>query len=511
MSLFLATTSFSQLINEDFEGSSPPDLPMGWTGILDAPGGDYLYTTIDGTNTMVTFFRQSESEEIPIILVSPQVELSQADELNFDVLFGQMFIDELAISIGSLTDPSDYNTYTEFTQFAIPDTWTEWETLNVDFSTYTGTDEYLGFKFLGEDQYNYFHLDNVILTEGSGGLLDNDLAVTIVTEPVSGTDLTSAEPITITIKNAGNNPQSNFDVSYTIDGGDLVTETVSSTLNSLESIDYTFTATADLSEYGMYSFEACSVLDGDENVENDCASKDVENTEPFLCLEGLYVDGCDYGDGLISWDLTDVNIPEIACDGDPINWYHDYTNLTHSFVAGEEYTLTVEAGYEDTYLDVWIDLNDDLFLDDDEHILNNALCNENGVISEFTVMIPADAVGQHLLRYRTNYESVVEGSCDVLYYGNMCDFTASIVITSIKDLIFNNTEVYPNPANGIVHIQSDLQIKTISVYNHAGQLIDTKIVNASLSNFNSSNYISGLYLFKIETEKGTVLKRIIIQ
>ncbi len=427
MSLFMITTAFSQdLINEDFEGVTPPDLPMGWTGIIDSGGGDMLYTYNDGSTTMAVFFRQSGSTTIPFIMISPQVELSNAGMLNFDLKFGANFIEDLVLSVGTISDPLNGDTYSEMTQIPILSSWTNWENVSVDFSSYSGADEYVAFKFLGEDAGVFFYLDNVVLNEGGGGAFDNDMALAQIISPVSGVDLTSTEPVTIKIKNMGLNPQSNFDVSYTIDGGTQVTETVTATINSLESYDYTFNATADLSAYGTYSIEACTALTGDENPDNDCLTVDVENSEPALCLEGLYSTGCNYGDGLTSWELSDVNVL-IGCDGPLYTWYHDYTDMVHSFEAGMDYTLTVQTGYANTYLDVWIDFNDDLFMDDSEHILDDSLCASAGYYYQFPITIPADApAGQHILRYRTNYNAIVDGSCDTYNYGNMCDFTADI-------------------------------------------------------------------------------------
>ncbi|RLD50462.1 MAG: hypothetical protein DRJ05_19585, partial [Bacteroidetes bacterium] len=147
------------------------------------------------------------------------------------------------------------------------------------------------------------------IIEGTAGALpDDDIRVSQIIAPTSGLNLTNAETVTVKIMNLGNDPQSNFDVSYSIDGGALVTETVSATINSLESYDFTFAATADLSAYGVYGFEACTMLAGDENPDNDCATKDVENLAPSLCLDGLYTTGCSVGDGLLSWDLVGVNV-----------------------------------------------------------------------------------------------------------------------------------------------------------------------------------------------------------
>jgi hypothetical protein len=164
--LTFGAPSPTDLLDEDFEEATPPNLPMGWTGIIDGNGGDFLYTHNNGSNTFAILFRQSPSTTIPFILVSPAVDLSNAGDLNFDVQFGQGFLEDLMVSVGTMTDPTDEDTYNEVAQFVIPDTWTGWETLTVDFSTCIATDQHVAFKFLGEDTGVFFHLDNIVLAEG---------------------------------------------------------------------------------------------------------------------------------------------------------------------------------------------------------------------------------------------------------------------------------------------------------------------------------------------------------
>ena len=182
----------------------------------------------------------------------------------------------------------------------------------------------------------------------------------------------------------------------------------------------------EFNELGFYSVTLSATNDYGTDTETKTDYIDV--VEPSLCLDGLYSTGCSLGDGLTSWDLVNVSVPVIECgNGDPYDWYHDYTDMIHGFEAGVEYTLTAQAGYSNTYLDVWIDYNEDLFLDDNEHVVNDFLLSESGVSYDIPLTIPADAPeGQFLMRYRTNWNNIVEGSCDSYTYGNMADFTAEI-------------------------------------------------------------------------------------
>lgn len=97
----------------------------------------------------------------------------------------------------------------------------------------------------------------------------NDLGVTNIVAPVSGI-LTNNETITISVFNYGEEEQSNFEVSYQIDGGTVVTETFTGTLASATAAEYVFTTPVDFSDEGhMYSVLTKTSLNNDEDTDND--------------------------------------------------------------------------------------------------------------------------------------------------------------------------------------------------------------------------------------------------
>lgn len=74
----------------------------------------------------------------------------------------------------------------------------------------------------------------------------------------------------------------------------------------------------------------------------------------------------------------------------------------------------------------------------------------------------------------------------------------------------NKLTIYPNPVGNILNIQnnSNLSIESITLLNHIGQLIF--IINSTQQNtINIESLASGLYLLKINTDKGIVIKKII--
>ena len=70
--------------------------------------------------------------------------------------------------------------------------------------------------------------------------------------------------------------------------------------------------------------------------------------------------------------------------------------------------------------------------------------------------------------------------------------------------------VYPNPTSGTLNIEAE-NIEGISIYNMLGEKLFE--VSASGNNFeyDFSPYEVGCYVVKIQTEKGIVTKRVMVQ
>jgi hypothetical protein len=145
-----------------------------------------------------------------------------------------------------------------------------------------------------------------------------------------------------------------------------------------------------------------------------------------LCIENLYSSGCDFGDGLVSWKFANVTIPEIPCAGSP-SWYHIYPEYVHQIHPGYNYELIVEAGYANTYFDVWIDWNKDSQLNNDEELLlNDGFCAGAQTPYSFSITIPWWASpGYFIMRARTNWQNPVTDACETYSYGNCNDFVVS--------------------------------------------------------------------------------------
>ncbi len=180
---------------------------------------------------------------------------------NFDVTYqvdGGTIITE---TFTGTIESSNIATYT-FTQTA--DLSTEGQTYTITASTNLTNDE-----LDTNDQVS------IVVNH----LAQNDIGIIAIPTPISSDGL-GAETVTITIENFGTQEQSNFDVSYSVDGGTAVIETVTGPIAADSTVDYTFTQTADLSQSGSYEIVATTVLSNDANTSNDSFTATVEN---FTC------------------------------------------------------------------------------------------------------------------------------------------------------------------------------------------------------------------------------------
>lgn len=108
----------------------------------------------------------------------------------------------------------------------------------------------------------------------------DDVGVTFLVSPEDAT-LGTNEQITVNIRNFGTNAQSSFEVSYSVNGGEVVTETFNETLASSSATQFTFEQPADFSEIGQtYTVSISTNLENDTNPDNDELEVEVRNLPP---------------------------------------------------------------------------------------------------------------------------------------------------------------------------------------------------------------------------------------
>jgi hypothetical protein len=112
----------------------------------------------------------------------------------------------------------------------------------------------------------------------------NDIGPISLDAPMESPDLSSAEPVEVTVKNFGTVPQTQFAVSFRVNGGTIHTDTVSALLNPGSTHSHVFSDAADCSVDGSYDFLVYTSLVSDPIRNNDTISKTITN-EPLIVLD----------------------------------------------------------------------------------------------------------------------------------------------------------------------------------------------------------------------------------
>ena len=327
----------------------------------------------------------------------------------------------------------------------------------------------------------------------------NDLGISGVSSPVSGTNLSATEIVTIEITNFGGAEQSNFEVSYEVNGI-TVTETVAGPLAGNSSIDYIFTQTLDLSAFGSYEIVASVYIENDSDDSNNTISVTVNNVNCAPTGDNSF------GDGFQLFQVGDINNTS-AGEG-----YGDFTNLSTNLEQGSTNDLTVTTGYGNQYVRVWIDFNDDFVFSLDELVVDNYVIEVGGAAGTWTetmqLVVPDDGtLGEHIMRAKTNWNAPVpDDACEETQYGETEDYMVNIVESlGIDDSVLSSSEFRIITLD---NNQFNVSLTTIynedisfNVYNVSGQVIVFNNISK-----NSQKYIydldmsyaaSGIYLVKM--------------
>jgi len=339
------------------------------------------------------------------------------------------------------------------------------------------------------------------ITKDVQHLNPNDLGVTGISSPVSGTNLSANELVTIEITNFGGAEQSNFEVSYELNG-EQVTETVDGPLAGNSSTDYIFTQTADLSAFGLYEITATVNIENDSDESNNSISVNVNNSN---CTP---TGDLSFGDGFHLFQVGDIN--NNTGEGGP--GYEDFTNLSTDLEQGSTNYLTVTTGYGNQNIRVWIDFNDDFVFTLDEVVVDNYVIAPGSAAGDYTetmqLVVPDDAtLGEHIMRAKTNWNAPVpDDACEETNYGETEDYIVNIVESlGIDDSILANSEfrIISQDNN-----QFNISLSTLynddisfSVYNVSGQVIVFNNISKNsdkyLYDLDMSYAAAGVYLVKM--------------
>ncbi len=240
---------------------------------------------------------------------------------------GVMSIEEQSIVEGQSPQPRPEGRYGDYAHLSVDP---------IDGITFWHNAEY----FEGSDRLNKVGVFSFSATEG------NDLGAVALAGPQNAT-LTASEQISIEVRNFGLNPQSGFQVSYSINGGPTITETFNEIIAPESSATYTFETTADLSEVGeVYTVTISTNLENDANPNNDALDTQVKNLPP-RDVGITSIDSPFTSEGLSSTERVTVTIENFG--GEPQQDIPVSYQVGNNPVIKETYNNVIGVGEEAFY------------------------------------------------------------------------------------------------------------------------------------------------------------------
>ncbi len=136
------------------------------------------------------------------------------------------------------------------------------------------------------------------------------------------------------------------------------------------------------------------------------------------------------------------------------------------------------------------------------------LCNytdegyESWTLMPFVVDLSSYA-GQSNVKLMFNYTGF-DGCQIILDNVNLLD------LTGVNEVSEASVNVYPNPANNTLYVNTTSNISKIEVFNTLGQKVMTVSANDNHAQLNTSNLSKGMYMLKLHTDNGVVNQKFTI-
>ena len=330
------------------------------------------------------------------------------------------------------------------------------EAYNFDLSPWAGKEIRVAFVKRGTYQ---FALDDISCVSVANG---NDLALTSIISPNNLEDcaLTANEEVKITIKNNGSTSVSSFEVSYTVNNNEIVTETVNLDINAGESVEYVFEENLDLSDFGDYKIDVNVFIEDDQNISNNALTTDVTSKDATITVELL----TDKFAHETKWIINDN-------DGNTIASYGNFQDLTLHI---DDVCVMSTGCYEFIMYDVYGD-----------------------GISETPPGYLKVYYNDELVGGFTEDEANFGSVFTIGGIGNGCSVNTENI--SSKEI-----KIYPNPVSNILYLDNIQDVQSISIFDMLGreypQQFATILDRVSID---FSKFKNGLYIVKVYTkEKG---------
>ena len=536
--LTLLVTNAQVYFMEDFSSGT-----LGQFTAIDADGDtatwdafDYVTGNGEGFVAFSASFDNSTGALTPDNwLISDSIDLSTASgtiDLKWKVIAqDQMWASEnYSVYVSTMNDTASFlSSSTSFTE--VLTTSTGYMDRVIDVSSYAGSTIFVAFRHHDcTDQYR-MNLDDITVKQ----LPSEDISAVSIDGPSSSCAMSGQEVISATVENLGGNDVYAFNLSYSVNGGAAVTETIADTLLVGGTLSHDFTTTVDMSTPGLYEIVVFTTMAGDADSTNDTVSTYVLNTAPYDLSTDSFHCGFEPSDSFL---LATFTVEDANMDGSSWGIYTDSTGATPTSGIGMAgYSWNSANAANDWLITSCFDLvaNQEYWFS--IHAASRSSSFPENVEAYYGTANNSAGLTNMLVGYNSLPDSMIQldtvftvATSGLYYFGIKATSPADMYNLYVDDLIIKEyvepvdtssnvldlvnaaIEIYPNPAKNNVNITlGNVKVNALSVLSVTGQRLMTLDNLTQSVNISIDHLVPGFYMIQINTEAGVIERKLIIE
>ena len=113
------------------------------------------------------------------------------------------------------------------------------------------------------------------------------------------------------------------------------------------------------------------------------------------------------------------------------------------------------------------------------------------------------------LHENTEFYAIAQGKNAQGEWGEITKVEFITSLTGNAEMFENDFNIYPNPVNDRLYIETQTQTLSIEIYDIFGRRQELSAISGQQSVINVANLNSGIYFVKVVTENGEVVKRFV--
>jgi len=481
-------------LNEGFETATNGNLPDCWSSILAGPtlGQNAAVRTVSndaafGTNAVEMHANSSEPTDL-IMLVSPYLG-NLPDGTHRLKFYALSYNTQTPLQIGTLNGNTSQATYTLFQPITLGTGYNEYV---VDFTTYSGTDNYIAFRNVAGN-FNSTFIDNV------------RWEVMPSCPDVTNIQTESIEAETATITWTAGGAENNWQVAYgaaTVTDPDTLVPSGILTQNS-----FTMENLQDNAFTNAWVRSVCGGPDGNGawigpvSFRTRCLPTTVPYTQDFQSAQFPNLPDCSITERIGNGNNWQINFGDSAYGFEGLVLQYNgnasganawYFTQGLELTGGVEYTISYKYGNNssDNYAESLQVMygTEATSASMTMEIADHSEINTGMAMVNETVFTPPQT-GAYYVGFLA-YSAAGQGN---LF---LDDITVSNPLGTVVNTA-NSLSYYPNPVKDVLNISNTQEITSVGIFNMLGQKVQEVTVNANNAKIDMSSLSTGSYIAKV--------------